>query len=81
MSVGVQAKISDLQSTNNNLMSIKSKLESELATAHADLDEATKELHAADERANRALVRSSPLFFVDITSTTGGRATRTRHVA
>ena len=30
-------------------------METELSTAQADLDEATKELHAADERANRAL--------------------------
>lgn len=40
---------------NNNLTSIKNKLETELSTAQADLDEVTKELHAADERANRAL--------------------------
>lgn len=30
-------------------------METELSTAQADLDEVTKELHAADERANRAL--------------------------
>jgi chromosome segregation ATPase len=48
------ARITDLTAINNNLTSIKGKLETELATAHADLDEATKELRAADERANRA---------------------------
>lgn len=48
-------RISDLQAINNNLTSIKNKLETELSTAQADLDEVTKELHAADERANRAL--------------------------
>jgi chromosome segregation ATPase len=48
-------RINDLQSINNNLTAIKNKLETELSTAQADLDEATKELHAADERANRAL--------------------------
>ncbi|MCP9260509.1 Paramyosin [Dirofilaria immitis] len=49
------ARITDLVSINNNLTAIKNKLETELSTAQADLDEATKELHAADERANRAL--------------------------
>lgn len=44
-----------MASINNNLTAIKNKLETELSTAQADLDEATKELHAADERANRAL--------------------------
>ncbi|VDO61890.1 unnamed protein product [Onchocerca flexuosa] len=48
-------RIADLVSVNNNLTAIKNKLETELSTAQADLDEATKELHAADERANRAL--------------------------
>jgi chromosome segregation ATPase len=48
------AKITDLTAINSNLTSIKGKLETELATVHADLDEATKELRAADERANRA---------------------------
>ncbi|EJW75539.1 hypothetical protein WUBG_13550, partial [Wuchereria bancrofti] len=48
-------RITDLVSVNNNLTAIKNKLETELSTAQADLDEATKELHAADERANRAL--------------------------
>jgi len=43
-------RINDLQSINNNLTAIKNKLETELSTAQADLDEATKELHAADER-------------------------------
>lgn len=57
----LQGRITDLISVNNNLTSIKNKLETELSTAQADLDEATKELHAADERANRALVYTSLL--------------------
>lgn len=51
----MQGRIADLVSVNNNLTAIKNKLETELSTAQADLDEVTKELHAADERANRAL--------------------------
>lgn len=50
-----QSRVADLTSINSNLTSIKNKLETELSTAQADLDEVTKELHAADERANRAL--------------------------
>ncbi len=45
---------------NNNLTTIKNKLETELSTVQADLNETTKELHAADERANRALVPYTP---------------------
>lgn len=48
-----QSKIVDLTSINNNLTSIKGKLETELMSAQADLDEAQKELCSADERANR----------------------------
>ncbi|KAK6726143.1 hypothetical protein RB195_004452 [Necator americanus] len=48
-------RIADLTAINNNLTSIKNKLETELSTVQADLDEVTKELHAADEGANRAL--------------------------
>ncbi len=55
----LQARIGDLTSINNNLTSIKNKLETELSTVHADLDEAVKELRAADERANRAQVNKS----------------------
>ena len=49
------SKVSDLTAINNNLVSIKNKLETELSNAQPGLDEVTKELHAADERANRAL--------------------------
>ncbi len=48
------ARITDITNINNQLTSVKTKLESELKSVSADYDDIARELKLADERANKA---------------------------
>lgn len=53
-----QTRINELNTTNINLVSIKSKLEQELSVVAADYEEVTKELRISDERYQKVQVSS-----------------------
>merc|ERR1712142_1144529 len=51
---GMNTRVTELTSINNNLSQVKVKIEKELATVTRDYDDIARELKLADDRANKA---------------------------
>merc|ERR1712083_1239936 len=69
----VNEALSDTTVSNQAIAAAKRKLESEMATLHADMDEMSSEARLCDDKANKAMVDAAKLDEADMNALKGGK--------